>query len=90
MFIEDIISTLQKSGVQSIKIGKSDTNIILYADDMIVLAYNVFDLQDEINVVVQYFSVHNLQIKQNKRQYKTSICISASKFEICKAKGVLG
>jgi hypothetical protein len=66
MFIEDIISTLQKSGIQSVKIGKSDINILLYADDMIVLAYNVFDLQDKIDVLVKYFSLNNLQINLEK------------------------
>jgi hypothetical protein len=49
LFIEDIISILDKAGFTSVKIGKAEINILLHADDMIVLAYNCFDLQEKIN-----------------------------------------
>lgn len=62
LFIEDIVGTLNRSGITSIKIGEAEINILLYADDMIVLAYNVFDLQAKINVLIRYFSDNDLQI----------------------------
>jgi hypothetical protein len=67
--------------------SKSDTNILLYADDMIVPVHNVFHLQDKINVLVKYFSLNNLKIYLDKSKV---VVISAVKFELCKAKGVLG
>jgi hypothetical protein len=66
LFIEDIVEILNKSGVTSIKIGKADINILLYADDMILLAYNVFDLQEKINVLRNYFMANDLQVNLNK------------------------
>jgi hypothetical protein len=38
LFLEDIIEILNYSKISSVKIGKADINILLYADDMILLA----------------------------------------------------
>jgi hypothetical protein len=62
LFIEDIVGILARSGITSMKIGKADINILLYADDMIVLAYNCFDLQEKINILVKYFLVEKWRI----------------------------
>jgi hypothetical protein len=53
---------LDKAGFTSIQIGKAEINILLYADDMIVLAYNCFDLQTKINV----FMLNDLHVNLNK------------------------
>jgi hypothetical protein len=66
LFIEDIVETLKSSGIASMKIGKSEINILLCADDMIVLASNVFDLQGKINVLLSYFNENDLQINITK------------------------
>jgi hypothetical protein len=66
LFIEDIVNILRNAGVSSLKIGKAEIDILLYADDMIVLAYNSFDLQTKINVLAKYFIDNNLQINLDK------------------------
>jgi hypothetical protein len=66
LFIEDIVKVLNDSGFTSIKIGKGEINILLYADDMVVIAYNVFDLQNKINVLRRYFDENDLQINLSK------------------------
>jgi hypothetical protein len=66
LFIEDIVKILYQSGVTSIKIGKAELDILLYADDMVLLAYNVFDLQSKINVLCNYFKQNDLQINLSK------------------------
>jgi hypothetical protein len=66
LFIEDIVNILDRAGFSSIKIGKADINILLYADDMILLAYNVFDLQEKIKVLVNYFALNDLQVNLQK------------------------
>jgi hypothetical protein len=66
LFIEDIFGILDRSGITSIKIGKADINILLYADDMIVLAYNCFYLQEKINILVKYLQNNDLQINLEK------------------------
>jgi hypothetical protein len=66
LFIEDIVQILNQSNVTSIKIGKADLNILLYADDMILLAYNIFDLQEKINILRRYFQDDDLQVNLDK------------------------
>jgi hypothetical protein len=65
LFIEDIVQILNQSNVTSIKIGKADLNILLYADD-ILLAYNIFDLQEKINILRRYFQDNDLQVSLDK------------------------
>jgi hypothetical protein len=48
LFLEDIVTMLNDSNISSIKIGKSDLHMLLYADDMVLVAYNVADLQEKI------------------------------------------
>jgi hypothetical protein len=66
LFIEDIIEILNSSNISSVKIGKADINILLYADDMILLAYNCFDLQEKIRILETYFAKNDLSIHLSK------------------------
>jgi hypothetical protein len=66
LFVEDIVNILYKSGLTSVKIGKAKIDILLYADDMILLAYNVFDLQDKINILRNFFHENDLHVNLSK------------------------
>jgi hypothetical protein len=66
LFIEDLVSILNKHGVSSVKIGKGDIDILLYADDMIVVGYNSFDLQQKTDVLVEYFIKNDLTVNLSK------------------------
>jgi hypothetical protein len=48
LFVEDIVSFFKKSGIAYIKLGKAEIDILLYADHMVILAYNAIDLQQKI------------------------------------------
>jgi hypothetical protein len=66
LFLWDIIEILNNSKISSVKIGKADINILLYADDMILLAYNCFDLQEKIRILESYFANNNLSVNLSK------------------------
>jgi hypothetical protein len=66
IFIEDIIKVLNDSNLTTIKIGEGEINILLYADDMVVLAYNAIDLQEKIYILEKYFKDNDLCININK------------------------
>jgi hypothetical protein len=66
LFLEDIITLLESSNICSIKIGLAALHILLYADDMVLLAYNVADLQDKINLVEKYFTENGLVVNLQK------------------------
>jgi hypothetical protein len=53
LFIEDKVK---------IKIGKAELNILLYAEDIILQAYNIFDLKEKINILRQCFHENDLQV----------------------------
>jgi hypothetical protein len=41
-------------------------DILLYVDDIVLLAYNVSDLQDKINLVDKYFAENGLVVHRQK------------------------
>jgi hypothetical protein len=71
LFIENIVNILDRAGFSSIKIGKADINILLYADDVILLAHYDFDLQEKIKVLVNYFALNDLQVNLQKTKIVT-------------------
>jgi hypothetical protein len=74
LFLEDIINVLDSANICSIKIGTFDLNILLYADDLVLLAYNIriVDLQEKIRVVEAYFAKNGLVINLQKTKNRKS------------------
>jgi hypothetical protein len=62
LFIEDIVEILNQSNISSVKVGKADLHILLYANDMVLLAYNLFDLEEKINSLRRFFMENDLQV----------------------------
>jgi len=61
IFIEDIINILHKSKISPLKIGKADLHILLFADDIIILATNPIDLQKKMNVLKKFLEDNDLK-----------------------------
>jgi hypothetical protein len=66
LFIEDLVNILENSGIASIKMKTKDIHLLLYADDIILLAYNVFDLQEKINIIKTYLEENDLSVNLDK------------------------
>jgi hypothetical protein len=83
LFIEDVVAVLNKAGISAIKIEQAEINILLYADDMVLLAYNVFELQSKIDVLKKHLSENDLIVNLNKTKV---IIFRAGNSKICKPK----
>jgi hypothetical protein len=49
-----------------VKIGSAEIDILLYAVDMVILAYNVFDMQTKIDVLRKCLLENDLQVNLNQ------------------------
>jgi hypothetical protein len=49
LFIDDMV--LHNSGVSALKIASKEIHLLLYADDIVLLATNVFDLQSKMDLL---------------------------------------
>jgi hypothetical protein len=66
LFINDIVKTLHDSNVPALKIASKDIHMLLYADDIVLLSSNVFDLQSKIDIIRAYFRENDLKINLDK------------------------
>jgi hypothetical protein len=66
LFIDDIVKTLHESNVASLKIASKEIHMLMYADDIVILASNVFDLQNKIDIIISYFNNNDLTVNLEK------------------------
>ena len=66
LFISDLPNEIDKATTPDIRIGNKDINILLYADDIVILADSVNKLQIKINVLFKYFEKNALTINLKK------------------------
>lgn len=71
IIINDVFEKLNESGITPIRLGLIDVHCLAYADDLIILATNVFDLQLKIDLMSKYFLDNNLIINLNKTKVVT-------------------
>jgi hypothetical protein len=64
--MDELVSVLHNSNIPSLKIASKDIHLLLYADDIVVLASNVFDLQDKIDLINTFFVKNDLKINLEK------------------------
>jgi hypothetical protein len=69
MYIEDLIEKLDSSDTMPIKILGGKIHALLYADDIIILAYTPAELQRKINVLRSFFQENELRINLGKTKY---------------------
>jgi hypothetical protein len=69
LFISDIIDVVNKSGISGVQIGdRYELHVLLFADDMVLVASSPGSLQLKINVLHKYFE--DLGLKINIRRQK--------------------
>jgi hypothetical protein len=66
LFMDDLVNILHQSDIPSLKIVSKEIHMLLYADDIVVLATNIFDLQSKINLISKYFRDNDLNVNLNK------------------------
>jgi len=66
LFIDGIARRLLKSGIPSVRIGSARFHVLLFADDLVIVANNPQDLQRKINVAAQFFEDRGLQVNITK------------------------
>jgi len=66
IFMEEIVKIMHESDIPALKIASADLHILLYADDIVLLASNAIYLQDKINLLSSFFKRNNLLVNLNK------------------------
>lgn len=66
LYIDDIVDELEKSGIHGIQLGMYAVHLLLYADDIALIATTPEDLQRKINVVDEYFQRNKLKVNLSK------------------------
>lgn len=69
IYLEDLVEQLSNSDTIPIKAMKAIIHILLYADDIILLAYSIGELQKKINVLHAYCTRLGLRVNLNKTKY---------------------
>jgi hypothetical protein len=60
------VKILHESDIPSLKTASKEIHMLMYADDIVVFATNVFDLQSKIEVILQYFKDNDLTVNLGK------------------------
>ncbi|CAG7716954.1 unnamed protein product, partial [Allacma fusca] len=66
IYIDKIVKILKNSKVKGINMHGANIKILLYADDMVLVATSKDDLQNMINILVTYFDENNLKVNLDK------------------------
>lgn len=66
LFLDDIVNHVSESGGSSIYVDKFNVDMLLFADDISVLALNANDLQLKINSIKSFFDLNNLKVNLTK------------------------
>ena len=67
LYINDLAKTLKENG-PSLKLGDLCINILLYADDMVLIAENEEDLQVLLDIMCQWCSKWRLNVNKGKTE----------------------
>jgi hypothetical protein len=66
IFMEQIVEILYQSDIPTLKVAAEDIHLLLYADDIVILASNAIDLQKKIGVLKEFFDQNNLSVNLGK------------------------
>jgi hypothetical protein len=66
LFIDVIFNILHSSSIPSLKIATMDKHLLLYADDIFLLAHNAIELQSKIEILRKFFDDCGLSINIDK------------------------
>jgi len=66
LFIDKLVEIMHKSDIPAISIGKLLVHMLLYADDIVLMATNSIDLQAKIDIVRKFFAGFDLIVNLSK------------------------
>jgi hypothetical protein len=66
IFMDEIVEILYKTDIPTLKTASEDIHLLLYADDIVLLASNALDMQRKIDVLVDFFNRNNLSVNLAK------------------------
>jgi hypothetical protein len=69
MYLEDLVKALDDSDTIPVRILDATIHALLYADDIILLAYSPAELQKKINILNVYLKDNGLQVNLSKTKY---------------------
>ena len=81
LFIEEVVSRLEKSNIAGIKLQLAIVHILLFADDMVIVAHSQETLQMKITIVSRFLNDRGLRINFAK----TKIIVFRRSGNLCKS-----
>ncbi len=66
LFLDDIVKAVSIADASSIFIGNSSVDLLLFADDVALVALSARDLQTKICALKRYFEINNLKVNLGK------------------------
>jgi hypothetical protein len=66
LYLEDMVKLLESSNTMPIRVGKATIHSLLYADDIVILAYSQSELQRKINIISKFFDELGLKVNLTK------------------------
>jgi hypothetical protein len=66
IFINDLVNVMYTSGIPALKIASLDIHLLLYADDIVLVASNSIYLQEKIDVLRNYLHENDMKVNLNK------------------------
>jgi hypothetical protein len=89
--VDELVTILHNSNIPCLKIASKDIHVLLYADDIVVLATNVFDLKEKIDLIKDFFMKNDLYVnlektklvifKDGRRRKRRPMVCSVPKFQ---------
>ncbi|CAL8092827.1 unnamed protein product [Orchesella dallaii] len=84
LFIDDIVDDIKLAGATPVRIEKFDVDMLLFADDIVLVALSSNDLQKKIDRINVYFQTNMLKVNLSKT--KVIVFRKANKMKSCKFK----
>lgn len=66
IFMEDIVSLLHNSSLSALRMAGRDIHLLLFADDIVILATNFDNLNEKIKLVKKFFDDNDLTLNLDK------------------------
>lgn len=69
LYLEDLVDQFEQSDTIPLKVAEAVVHILLYTDDIILLAYTPGELKKKIEILKAYFEAHSLRMNLRKTNY---------------------
>ena len=66
MYLEDLVGTLDNSDTLPVKIVNRSIRVLLYADDIVLLAYIPGELHNKINILSEHLKENDMRVNLTK------------------------